>query len=476
MKKRKKWTALLLVLSLLLSCFACSNADQEAIYSSALAGAQGESSAEVEASSQPREEGAEESGLSGTLVISIPLPSLPLEQWADRFMEAHPGVKITIDCLESDTATASPDWSQKYVEKTVVALTSGDAPDIIDMDLLPIYRYANSGYFEDFYAYMEKDPDVQIENYYTNILEAFETPDGQLPILPMGIGFTPLVFNTYMMDAMGVDVEEAYPDGVGWRDLVDLFRRALEEGVADEDTFFAKDQSPALLDIYELSAFVDLRNEQAYFESQDFLEYLQAMDSLPFERSFSEGGLFGSSSATFSPSNYFVQTSDVTLYGLGYWEPTMTFAGNTTPVLYQANEGEYVFTTAGTYGIPSSGENKELAWEFLKFMADEQDYDTFEVEPALKEVQYSALHFHGIPINRVNFKNVCGKIYNEMFRERLFEKFDGFVKKMNMFHFSDDNLCVALGEIQSEFYDNNLITAEECAQQMQERAEIYLKE
>ena len=63
-----------------------------------------------------------------------------------------------------------------------------------------------------------------------------------------------------------------------------------------------------------------------------------------------------------------------------------------------------------------------------------------------------------------------------MFRERLFEKFDGFVKKMNMFHFSDDNLCVALGEIQSEFYDNNLITAEECAQQMQERAEIYLKE
>ena len=99
-------------------------------------------------------------------------------------MEAHPGVKITIDCLESDTATASPDWSQKYVEKTVVALTSGDAPDIIDMDLLPIYRYANSGYFEDFYAYMEKDPNVQIENYYTNILEALKPLAGSSPYCP----------------------------------------------------------------------------------------------------------------------------------------------------------------------------------------------------------------------------------------------------------------------------------------------------
>ena len=87
-------------------------------------------------------------------------------------------------------------------------------------------------------------------------------------------------------------------------------------------------------------------------------------------------------------------------------------------------------------------------------MADEQDYDTFEVEPALKEVQYSALHFHGIPINRVNFKNVCGKIYNEMFRERAVREVRWLCEKMNMFHFSDDNLCVALGEIQSEFYDS----------------------
>ena len=152
MKKRKKWTALLLVLSLLLSCFACSNVDQEAIYSSALEGAQGNSSVEAEASSQPQGEGADESGLSGTLVVSIPLPSLPLEQWADRFMEAHPGVEIIVDSHVASAATARADWSEQYIEKTVVRLTSGDASDIIDLDMTPIYRYANSGYFEDFYA------------------------------------------------------------------------------------------------------------------------------------------------------------------------------------------------------------------------------------------------------------------------------------------------------------------------------------
>ena len=74
------------------------------------------------------------------------------------------------------------------------------------------------------------------------------------------------------------------------------------------------------------------------------------------------------------------------------------------------------------------------------------------------------------------YNTVKDKIYNEMFRERLFEKFDGFVKKMNMFLFSDGQLGLALAESQTAYYDNNQITAEECARQMQERAEIYLKE
>ena len=88
------------MLSLLLSCFACSNVDQEAIYSSALAGGEGgQFRGGGGFLSAPGGKGRRRSGLSGTLVVSIPLPSLPLEQWADRFMEAHPGVKITIDCL-----------------------------------------------------------------------------------------------------------------------------------------------------------------------------------------------------------------------------------------------------------------------------------------------------------------------------------------------------------------------------------------
>ena len=106
----KKVWSLVLAVCLVFGCFACQN-QQEEVYSSALEEAQGDSSAEAEASSRPQGEGVDESGLSGTLVVSIPLPSLPLEQWADRFMEAHPGVEIIVDSHVANAATARADWS-----------------------------------------------------------------------------------------------------------------------------------------------------------------------------------------------------------------------------------------------------------------------------------------------------------------------------------------------------------------------------
>lgn len=162
----KKLSSMILALCLLFSCFACSNVDQEAIYSSALEEAQGDSSAEPEASSQPQGDEADESGLSGELKISAALRSSALDHWADRFMEEHPGVKVsveyTVDNPEDLIQTTGPntaiDWYQVYVERIAVDLASGEAADIVDLDLTPIYRFAASGLLEDLYQWMDNDP------------------------------------------------------------------------------------------------------------------------------------------------------------------------------------------------------------------------------------------------------------------------------------------------------------------------------
>ena len=100
----------------------------------------------------------------------------------------------------------------------------------MDLDLTPIYRFAASGLLEDLYQWMDNDPQFDKDEYYTNLFQAVETREGELPFLPFAFTFSPIYLNQIMISKMGVDVEEEYPDGLGLRDLVDLFQKALETG------------------------------------------------------------------------------------------------------------------------------------------------------------------------------------------------------------------------------------------------------
>ena len=123
----------------------------------------------------------------------------------------------------------------------------------------------------------------------------------------------------------------------------------------------------------------------------------------------------------------------------------------------------------------------ELAWEFLKFLVEHKDYEE-EMSKTSTEGQenplpsdYSKLYGSSIPVNRNALEELCQLMFGKS-GPTVFERADEMIWELNVLSFSDANLGDSLAEIQSEFYDSHLITAEECAQQMQERAEIYLRE
>ncbi|MFV0503528.1 MAG: hypothetical protein ACK5LT_06125 [Lachnospirales bacterium] len=45
----------------------------------------------------------------------------------------------------------------------------GDASDIIAMDVLPFYKYADNGYLADFNEIISKDTSFIAEDYFSNI-------------------------------------------------------------------------------------------------------------------------------------------------------------------------------------------------------------------------------------------------------------------------------------------------------------------
>ena len=84
-----------------------------------------------------------------------------------------------------------------------------------------------------------------------------------------------------------------------------------------------------------------------------------------------------------------------------------------------------------------------------------------------------ALYCSSMPVNREKY---LGAARGMGWSDLLIQQFDEYNKQMDTYLSLSAELSYALLDIKEAFYDNHLITAEECARQMQERAEIYLKE
>ncbi|MDR1559079.1 MAG: extracellular solute-binding protein [Clostridiales bacterium] len=107
--------------------------------------------------------------LSGEITVSVfePMPQkLFLEEAAAKFQALYPNTKINVKAYA----------------------------DIIGIDVLPWYRYATGGQFEDLTAYMEQDPDFQMSDYRENIIDAMKL-DGKQYVLPLDYSFNLMAYD-----------------------------------------------------------------------------------------------------------------------------------------------------------------------------------------------------------------------------------------------------------------------------------------
>ena len=135
--------------------------------------------------------------------------------------------------------------------------------------------------------------------------------------------------------------------------------------------------------------------------------------------------------------------------------------------------------------MPASLKNKDLAWEFIKYCLSKRDDLTFD--------RYGdngcAYYCNGIPVNRAMYRQMAEDMPNYVkgdgtvgFALYQFEKVDG----QAMENLMDEILTMApvsigkynldVDDYLEEFYVNELTTAEECADKIQARAEIWLNE
>ena len=408
--------------------------------------------------------------LFGKLTMSMPIYFGSIVNLVEDFKKENPNVEIEIrSCNEEGEAFPVDNMNvfYDYVLMMATDVMSENDVDIYETSYLPYFKYVKSGAFEDLYSYMNTDQLFRTEDYYTNVFEALSY-DGKLCVLPTHFDYNIVRFNTKYVN----ELDENKLD-VDYRDIEKMYVSALSNN-QDIKLDFSCINSAFSSDFnnIELSGRMNIKNETIVIDSEAFGKYLD------FSKKYlnHEGYVMGIDDyVEVDPEQNPWFANYLPFHIIGLNEKTTEV---TKPYLVSASTGDLPFNPiGGMYSISTNSNNKELSWEFLKYLIEEKnyDFDSYEIKEYEKNIEGYIAY---VPVNKNNFRKTAFDIWEKKFNRDVSEDveyWDGINSVVNCIMFSDVELNDIIYSVLNE-YENDIIDQSECIKQLQEKVQIYLDE
>lgn len=379
------------------------------------------------------------------------------------------------------TYSSADDWQAGYTQLNNDIL-AGQIPDIliISDNTMPVSSYIAKGVLADIGKMIEEDEELNMEDYMTNVFDAYSV-DGKLySIIP----------NFYVSTVIGKTADVGEKPGWTMEDLKALMAKYPDASVFGET--MTRDTMLWQVLMYSGARFVDRNTGECNFDSPEFIEMLEFVEQFPEKFDWESVGddYWMTSEAQYrTGKTLLMQTSiadfgDFTYTEQGYFGEPVTLIG------FPSEEGiGAVIMANNQYAISAKSKNKEGAWEFLRYyltkeyqMSDDLSWSI----PVLKDAVLARLEKAK---ERPYWENEDGTkeyydrtfwlgeeeiVINPMTDEEAEELFD-YISSVNMAYYFDESLKNIITEEAAAFFAGQK-SAAEVAEIIQSRAKIYINE
>jgi ABC-type glycerol-3-phosphate transport system substrate-binding protein len=428
-----------------------------------------------------------------------------LEEAVRLFRERRPDIQVELRTFSAmpeirsadsgNTRTSvvraenDPRGRSDYISRVSAALMSGEGADIYAMDILPLHLYVEAGRLENLETLMAVDPLWDGEACRGNILQAARYRGG-LWFLPLDYSFDYYAFDSSLLPANG---NFGPGKSLTLEGLIGLARPLYSGGAR---LFNLYDHTPLSLGGMfgklleeQYSYFVNLGERRANFNDGVFAALLNSV------RDYAESGLIPQRAAgPLMPGGetdrYFFKLNGsfalVNQYGRlagrrmsirnmesgGGIEEDDEIAG-----VRAHRDGDVPFSFSQAYAINANSRNKEDAWEFLKFLTEEEIQGSPALSPTTLPLNNRARRakaeavFSGAFMGRAEALNESQRELLEAYRttvEELSDQINGYVVR--------DTLIDDMIALEADYFFSRLKTAEEAAAVLHNKVNLYLHE
>lgn len=379
------------------------------------------------------------------LTMSSIQPDESVMEAVAQFNKSSQKYRIELTQYFSSYDDVSDEDLDNAIEKFNLDIISGNIPDIIDLSNMPIEIYAEKGILEDLYTYINTDQDINMEDYFENILDAFSI-DGSLPYVTNGV-----MIATFFADSRITGTE------AGWTydDVLSLLTQYKLDGLNSK--FFLEKAIQSSDDL------VDWSVGECYFDSDEFIQLLELASKVENKNknTFSE--------VTKDESVAAVYNITLSVYDIAQYYDL--FEGNLNTIGLPNNQGtDYQAVLPGAkIGMSATGRNKEGAWSFVRTFLEERQQD-------------SSYFF---PIRRASFEKVMqeamngNSIWSYKYEGRITQQVVGIAESLLSsahYSFSSNTTIIDIAGEEAEAYFDGSRTAQEVAANIQTRVQLYINE
>ena len=505
----KKLLAILLSVLFVVSMSACSGAPQN----------EATTSPNVTGAPSPADSPAILDEISGEITVSAydsQTYKVFLEDAARLFEEKYPGTTVAVETFSAmpevktsgqgnQNITAiqmqdDPQGRQDYISKVNTAMMSGGGADVYAMDVLPAHKYAQSGQLEDLTGYMNADSEFDRTAYRENILDAIQYNGGTW-FLPVDYTFDYFAYDSTLIspDAGSLGSQSAFST----QQLFDL-AKDLYDGSAkifNTSDYQKMGNGGMWKDLFtdHYTDFVDIQNKTANFADGSFAGLLNTVTEYA-QQGYIPKGVGGQAAngedrmkqAVEAPTDryHFKDQSAFSLLNQFTRDTgrktNMVMAGENRGIeeddeiagIHANADGTVPFTYGQAYGINANSQNKETAWAFIKFLLSEEMQLNTNLSPRSFPVLNAALEKKAKSVFGGSFMGAQAEELDEK-QQQAFNAYLTAIKQLsdriNSYTWTD-TLINDMINAEVQYYFDGSKTAEEVADVLQNKVDLYLNE
>jgi ABC-type glycerol-3-phosphate transport system substrate-binding protein len=271
-----------------------------------------------------------------------------------KWNRANSDYRINIIQYGSGTGYYSYDGvfdSSDGYDKFALDIAAGNIPDIIDVSALPVQTLVSKGLLDDLYPYVDKDIELNREDFYPNILKALEIDGGLYQTLS------------------GTTLTVAYTDGdvpyLTASETANLFKKSGKKYFTNAvDKWFLKEEFCA----YYADDFVDWTIGQCSFDSDEFISALELLKLMQPENYVAEEN-----------AEYFLTQEALYMMRIARETPLWHGGISITGMPARNGSGNILHGAGQQLAISSSSKHKDAAWSFVRTMLTEEYQNSFYI-------------------------------------------------------------------------------------------------